>query len=343
MQVNSEYFFASANSGKGFINLFGDIFSSCRHLYIIKGGSGTGKSSLMKKALNTAIQNGYRTELFLCSSDPDSLDGILIKDTGIGIIDGTAPHSADTCLPGAFDEFINTGDFWNAEKLMGKKTIIKELTESKKELYNRAYAYLNAAQTCEGISDLYLSDALNKTKMKKAVLRLYESLKLKSKGEYRVRFTEAVSMKGYISLNNYKNSTTYKITNKYNMAHHFLKEFHLLLKNNGIMHTVGLSPLDPQRINMLYIHEADLLLTTGEANEPEKIINTERFILKEINKRQIKTALKHRDVLMSEALDIMTNIKELHFELEKIYIGAMDFDAKNCHEEELLTKIFSLY
>ena len=53
-------FFAAANSVKGFVSFYGEIFAapSIERRYIIKGGPGTGKSSFMKKVARAAKDAG---------------------------------------------------------------------------------------------------------------------------------------------------------------------------------------------------------------------------------------------------------------------------------------------
>lgn len=81
----------AANSADGFRSYFPEVFGNTGHLYILKGGPGTGKSRLMEEAAQAAERKGMAVERFRCSSDPDSLDGVLIPEKGIGILDGTAP------------------------------------------------------------------------------------------------------------------------------------------------------------------------------------------------------------------------------------------------------------
>ena len=62
-------YFAAANTAAGFLSWFDDIFDprSLDYIYIIKGGSGTGKSTLMKKAAAKAELLGAKCEYFYCS------------------------------------------------------------------------------------------------------------------------------------------------------------------------------------------------------------------------------------------------------------------------------------
>ena len=61
---NTPVSFAGVNTGSGFISLYEPTFSEAAlaGLYIIKGGSGTGKSSYMRKLVSAAASLGYAVE-----------------------------------------------------------------------------------------------------------------------------------------------------------------------------------------------------------------------------------------------------------------------------------------
>ncbi|MCT4621160.1 MAG: ATPase [Marinisporobacter sp.] len=85
--------FPGANTAKGFYSYYDYIIGSDgKRLFIIKGGPGVGKSSFMKKIGYEMVNRGYDVEFHQCSSDNDSLDGIVIPDLKIAMIDGTAPQ-----------------------------------------------------------------------------------------------------------------------------------------------------------------------------------------------------------------------------------------------------------
>ena len=76
------------NSYGGFVSHYRDCFAQERR-YIIKGGPGCGKSTLMRRIAHEAEQRGLEVEYYDCSSDPDSLDGIVLPSLGIAMFDGT--------------------------------------------------------------------------------------------------------------------------------------------------------------------------------------------------------------------------------------------------------------
>ena len=90
--------FLGANTAEGFSMRFDQLHPGSRiqKCVIIKGGPGCGKSTFMKKLRRTAGELGADTESYLCSSDPASLDGLLIPALGLAFVDGTAPHANAT-------------------------------------------------------------------------------------------------------------------------------------------------------------------------------------------------------------------------------------------------------
>ena len=120
MTKTKENYFLAANSSEGFISHFEDCYDcfDCWRAYIIKGGPGTGKSSLMKRVALAAETKGINTVMCPCSSDPDSLDAVIFNDLKTVILDGTAPHIVEPKFAGACENIINLGDCWNADTLL---------------------------------------------------------------------------------------------------------------------------------------------------------------------------------------------------------------------------------
>ena len=126
---SERHFFLGGNTPKGFFSYYDYIISqeSARKIYCIKGGPGTGKSTFMKKIADAAVKKGADVEYAHCSSDPDSLDGVIIKPANIALVDGTSPHIVDPKTPGAVDTIIHLGDCWDADAIARhKEGIIKE-------------------------------------------------------------------------------------------------------------------------------------------------------------------------------------------------------------------------
>ncbi len=140
-----KHYFACGNTAKGFQNFFASNLKNLDKVFILKGGPGTGKSSLMKKVGTAVTNKGVPVEYIHCSSDPSSLDGIIIREIGIAIVDGTAPHVIEPTAPGAIEEYVNLGTAWNVDQLASHKNKILFLQSEISACYPKAYSCFSKA------------------------------------------------------------------------------------------------------------------------------------------------------------------------------------------------------
>ncbi|GFN34727.1 hypothetical protein [Tepidimicrobium xylanilyticum] len=140
--------FPGGNTADGFYSLHDNILGSNRKmLYILKGMPGGGKSSLMKEIGRMSIERGFSLEYHHCPSDPNSIDGLVIEELDIGIVDGTAPHIIDPVYPGVTDLIIDLGQFIDRDKLLESREEIMKAKNDNKKAYGKAYTYFKAAKT----------------------------------------------------------------------------------------------------------------------------------------------------------------------------------------------------
>lgn len=92
------HFFLGANTPQGFVSRFDQLAAPDEgwREFIIKGGPGTGKSTLMKKVAAELSPACKSVELIHCSSDVDSLDAVIAHDIKTAIADATPPHAWHT-------------------------------------------------------------------------------------------------------------------------------------------------------------------------------------------------------------------------------------------------------
>ena len=105
---NFDYFLGTV-SASGFAGFFSQLNDPDlpERTRIIKSGPGCGKSSMMRRLGERMVRAGYPVEYIHCSSDPDSLDGLVCVPLRFAIVDGTAPHVLEPAIPAAKQEVVS--------------------------------------------------------------------------------------------------------------------------------------------------------------------------------------------------------------------------------------------
>lgn len=146
--MSVRHYFLGANGPDGFHSLYREFCTpeSGNFLWVIKGGPGCGKSTFMKQIGRAAEDAGLDVEYVLCSSDPASLDGVLIPGWHVGYADGTAPHILDVEFPAAAGAYLDLGQFYDNDALRAELPRLRTLRAKHQALYREAYRALHEAK-----------------------------------------------------------------------------------------------------------------------------------------------------------------------------------------------------
>ena len=161
MSIERRYF-PGNNTPLGFYSYYKYILGQreANKIICIKGGPGTGKSTFMRRIGEAFVSEGEDVDFLHCSADENSLDGIVLQNRKVAIIDGTSPHTTDPVSPGAVDKIINLGEYWNEEGISANKEEIIDLNELCSKWYRIAYNYLSAAKSVyRSMEEIYNSAA----------------------------------------------------------------------------------------------------------------------------------------------------------------------------------------
>ncbi len=147
MGGRARYLYAGGNTALGFYSHYDHVtVGHAARLWIIKGGPGVGKSTFVRAIGEELRAKGFDVEYFCCSSDNDSFDGVRIPALDIALVDGTAPHIIEPKFPGAVDELLDLGAYWDEAGIRSHRDAIIAKTPEVSRHFARAYRFLAAAK-----------------------------------------------------------------------------------------------------------------------------------------------------------------------------------------------------
>lgn len=351
------HLFPGGNTTKGFYSFYNYILTQeeADRIICLKGGPGTGKSSFMKKIGTHFNTLGYTIEYHHCSSDNNSLDGVVIKELNIALLDGTSPHMVDPVTPGAVDEILNLGIALDSEYLEKNKNKILSICKEISQNFKRAYMYMDSAKAVHDDWTLLNSQAVNKVKLFNVMDSLKNKIFDSSKdgyGDERHLFSTAFTPDGIVTFNE---DLCKECTNLYVLKggpglrkSTILKELGTEAQKRGYYVEYFHDPFIPERIENIIIHELSTgVFTTNEISRMHysgiqynmnDICNED---MREKNAPEIDFDKSQFDILNNKALSCISKSHVLHDELETYYISAMNFDIVNELYDETVKKISS--
>lgn len=338
--------FAATNGFDGFKSFFNEIFNPKNFdaIYILKGGPGTGKSSIMRYIESSLSLRCDRSSLIYCSSDVKSLDGIIIEcdEKKIAVIDGTAPHMTDPKYPGAIEKIVNLGDAWCDTSLKAQRERVIKLSELKQRAYDSAYKYLNIAKSIdkniESITERIFTPAVNDVLESVIDTANIEEYKQSSK------LIEAFGAGGFYRLKAPECRMTQYVVGVYGTERLFYKCILSELSKRGISYERYPSVLNTDDSIGIMLTNTQVLFINlnGTPTEESKIIDTSRFLNQtELTKEKnrLEFLWREREIMLWNSVSEFKNAANYHFELEKIYTATMNFAKIDKIKEKLLLNI----
>ncbi len=357
-------FFPGGNTSKGFFSYYDYIIEKdATRIIAIKGGPGVGKSTFMHWIGEQMLNRGYDVEFHYCSSDNNSLDAVVVPAIKVALLDATAPHIIDPRFPGAVDEILHLGDFWDEEKLRAQKQEIITGTRRVSRLFKIAYCQLAEAYVIKNELDGYYEEATGFAGVNKIIHDIAQAITSKATAQFnfepyeRHLFATAFTPGGHV--------------------HHLdsilqdVEELHLIageaaaigskivgiiadtVKRHGLNSEVYHCPLDPEEADLLVIpmlKTAVLKDIPGLNFKPQdmagikriKVYNLDQYLNKDTlteYRQEIKCCHERLHSALCRAIKYIAKAKAEHDILEAYYIPAMNFAAINAKRDEILQRI----
>jgi hypothetical protein len=357
--ATARHLFPGNNTSLGFFSYYQYIMpqTQAEHIYCMKGGPGVGKSTLMKNIGLRMEQRGCDVEYLHCSSDPDSLDGVVFPQIHVALIDGTAPHIVDPVNPGAVDEIINLGAYWNLHGIKTHKEEIIRTNASVGRLFKRAYQYIGAAKMLwDNIREAF-DAATNPSGVYLEAEKLVEhELTVKpvshQHGSIRKQFASAITPKGIIHYLDTLIDETYRV---YSVKSHWGVGVSRLLthiSNEAMIRGLHVEQyycaLEPENtIEHIVIPQRKLAIFSENeygtfSQNPYACIDLARYTdlaQTQADKQALEFNERGYTMLLKEAVETLKRAKTAHDLMEQFNIPYMNFDRINEMKEQLFQRI----
>lgn len=349
LTANRIQFFLGSNTGAGFRSYFNELLgpdADCR-LFILKGGPGTGKSSLMKKIAAALEARGDTVTYVHCASDPGSLDAVIDPEARIAVADGTSPHTLDPRCPGAAELIFNAGDGWDAGKLVANKKEIALLSNAISIRHGRATSCIKAADALLENNRRVAEGYVDRAAVSEFVWDFFHGLEREGVGREKTRLLSAVSVGETVFFENTLHLLSrkiYAITDEYGAAAHLLigelRRAALSLGVNVVACPCSVSA-EP-KLEHLILPAFGTSFTSvnsfhGDAAGKAELPSFMRPIPARADESRMRAHLETARMLIAEAASEVADAKLLHDELEAYYVRAMDFSCLDRIRERILS------
>lgn len=354
------HLFPGGNTPQGFFSYYNYIIpADAAHIFILKGGPGTGKSTFMRKMGEALLSRGYDVEYHHCSSDNGSLDGVVCPDIAVAFIDGTAPHVVDPKNPGCVDEIIHLGDYWDGKGIAANKQQIMRCNAEIGRSFQRAYRLLRAAKALYDDWEAVDAEALDHTaanrRANELLAEVFAGVDTVGAGRLRKLFASAITPDGtvnYLESSVWTAGRCYVITGDPGSGKSTIvqKVVNAALAK-GLDAEAFYCPFDPDKPEHVVIPALDAAITTSfiphpyhSGRQPVRVYDMNACLAPEVLAAHKDALVYDQDVfweLFVKSVAAIKSAKQLHDELETYYVPHMNFAAVENRWQETYERVLS--
>ena len=342
-------YFLGAITADGFYSVYDDLAKDERieQIYYIKGGPGSGKSTLMRRVAEAAESKGYQVEYILCSGDPDSLDGVVIPEVQTALVDATSPHVQEPPLPGVSGRYLDLSQFYK-KGARYDKAAISALFQDYRAQYARAYRLFGAAKAVDPLEIPGVFSAREHLHLAESGKHAVQEL-IPNDGDYSCirRFITANTCLGLVSLTGtiWANGRAVLLQSRKDAAFCWLSGAAEACRELGQKTILCPDPLEPDKPDALILPEAGISFLTMRRGVKYPPGRKHIVVLDDpSDNTQIpgyNDAVRIRKSLMRHATDCLKRAKEQHDALEALYAHTVDFKAIDRFTERTIKAVLS--
>jgi ABC-type lipoprotein export system ATPase subunit len=347
-------YFAEGNTARGFYSLYESNLQGLDKIFLLKGGPGTGKSTLMKSIAKKWNDKGYDVEVLHCSRENGSIDGVIIPKLKVAVVNGNEPRAIVAKLPGIIEQYIDMSDALKVEELKEHKMDMLKLTEETDEKYKLAYSKFHEALK---IHDEWEKIYINNMDFAKANAITEELIEkvigencFDKKAVVKHRFFGAATPKG---TTDFVPEITEEISKRYFIKGRpgtgkssMLKKLAAAAEERGIDVEVYHCGFDPNSLDMLLFRELGIVIFDSTSpheyfpgRESDEVVDMyEGTIVPGTDEKydvQLSDIVKRYKKRVREGIAALAEAKELHDRLEEYYTYSMDLNKIEVIREKI--------
>ncbi|MGI6604017.1 MAG: hypothetical protein GX062_08295 [Firmicutes bacterium] len=350
--------FPGCNTPEGFYSFYDYIIPpDATRILIIKGGPGVGKSTFMRYIANAMVERGFDVELHCCSSDNGAIDGVVFPQIGVALMDGTAPHVVDPKTPGAVDEIVHFGQYWDEEKIRAHKGEIMACNREISRRYARAYRFLKAARLIyedwEQANIEGMNFGLANQKADAIIREILDDIPVTAQvGCDRHLFARAITPDGMVD---HLETVIGPCERKYVIVGKpgtgksvLIEKVGRAALERGFFVEMYHCPLNPNKVEHVVIPQLNVALTKSiephlyVAGPQDVIVNMDEGLDPAVEKKYTGLVQEDKEMFFSlfeRAISFIGEAKVLHDKVETYYAPYMDFEALARLREHTLERV----
>jgi len=254
------------------------------------------------------------------------------------------------------ERYIDLSGFYDRRGLQPLKEDILSATAEYQGHYKRAYRCLGAAgELRRDISELMGAEQVRQRLGKRAAGIISRELKRTAEGEGRMdqRFLSAVTHKGIFTLwatVSAQAERVYELADNYGLAHHLLNPILTAALAAGHDAVACPDPMAPDRLAHLIFPGLSLAFVTSTKEDPwphrayrrlrlDAIVDADTYRL---NRPRLRFTKRVAAALLGEGVADLSQAKQAHDRLERLYNPYVDFDAVSETADRLVREVLAL-
>jgi len=348
------HYFAVGNTARGLHNLFQSNIADLKKIFLLNGDSKAGNTFLMKRVARHFENENHHIQFIHNAINPDLLDGIILEEAAVGIMDDNAIRVSEVNWPVGIKRYVQLDakvDGIQAERITLLKKEMLDALEKASRFYEEALK----------IHDEWEAIYIDKMDFEKAN-QLIDEVKIKllgsqvkqTKGRVFRRFLGAATPLGPVD---YVPNLTENLVKRYFIKGRpgsgkstMLKRIAKEAENRGYNVEIYHCGLDPHSLDMVIVRELGWAIFDSTApheyfpsREGDEIIDVYvRCITPgtdEDYQLDIENIKQRYQSTMNKGTDSLKKAKVCHDEIEKLYVANIEYEKLNQIGDRLIWMI----